>query len=86
MKKQAAKLVKWRIHQLDITRKPDGNERRQWSTPVDRHARSEIEAVVDQYPGMRVEAVSGRPQRYTAKPMGPGKQFVLEIICQQVKP
>ena len=84
-KKAAAKLVRWRIHQLDVTRKPDGNERRQWSTPVDRHARSEIEAVVDQYPGMKVEPVIGRPQRYTAKPIGCGTQFTLEIICQQVK-
>lgn len=85
-KVKVAKLVKWRIHQLDVTRKPDGNERRQWSTPVDRHARSEIEAVVHQFPGLRVEAAKGKPHRYTAKPIGRGTQFTLEIICRAVKP
>ncbi len=77
MKKQAAKMVKWRIHQLEASR--TGYV---WSSPVERHARTGLEAVVHQYPGMRVEAVKDQPGRYTAWSMGPGCRFVLDIICQ----
>lgn len=81
MKKQAGKLLKWRIHQLEISRTGQV-----WSTPVERHARTGLEAVVHQFLGMKVEAVKDKPDRYTAKPIGAGTQFVLEIICQLVKP
>lgn len=70
------RVIRYLIRQQEI-----GRMHKVWSSPMWQVAPSPIEAVVAQYPGMRVARHHIEPTHYTVRPMS-GKDFTILVECK----
>jgi len=71
-------MIRYEIRQQEI-----GRTYKEWSSTMRQVAASPLEAVVSQYPGMRVES-TGSPSRYTAKTTS-GTPHTIQIECKPTR-